>query len=102
VKLLFDQNLSPELVNRLADLFPGSEHVANIGMGGSADDEIAAHAKSAGFTVVTRILISSHILAALWNVRLSGFGCRTAALVKGTACCGVLRFVFAISVMIRI
>ncbi len=27
VKLLFDQNLSPKLVNRLADLFPGSSHV---------------------------------------------------------------------------
>jgi predicted nuclease of predicted toxin-antitoxin system len=27
MKLLFDQNLSPKLVNRLADLFPGSCHV---------------------------------------------------------------------------
>ena len=26
MKLLFDQNLSPKLVNPLADLFPGSVH----------------------------------------------------------------------------
>jgi hypothetical protein len=30
VKLLFDHHLSPTLVDRLADLFPGSEHVWNI------------------------------------------------------------------------
>jgi predicted nuclease of predicted toxin-antitoxin system len=54
VKLLFDQNLSPELAKLLADLFPESEHVANIGMGHAADDEIAAHAKRAGFVVVTK------------------------------------------------
>lgn len=27
MKLLFDRNLSPRLVNRLADLFPESTHV---------------------------------------------------------------------------
>jgi hypothetical protein len=27
VKLLFDQNVSPDLIRRLHDLFPGSEHV---------------------------------------------------------------------------
>jgi hypothetical protein len=27
VKLLFDQNVSPALVDRLVDLFPGSNHV---------------------------------------------------------------------------
>jgi len=32
VKLLFDQNLSPALVGRLGDLFPGSVHVWTIGL----------------------------------------------------------------------
>jgi len=27
MKLLFDQNLSPKLVNRLAELFPGSSQL---------------------------------------------------------------------------
>ncbi|MFB2971179.1 DUF5615 family PIN-like protein [Aerosakkonema sp. BLCC-F183] len=27
MKLLFDHNLSPRLVNRLADIFPDSNHV---------------------------------------------------------------------------
>ena len=31
MKLLFDQNLSPKLVNRLADLFPDSSHVQSVG-----------------------------------------------------------------------
>lgn len=54
MKLLFDQNLSPELVKHLADLFPESEHVENIGLGRARDGEIAAHAKAAGFVVVTK------------------------------------------------
>ncbi len=30
--LLFEQNLSPQLINRLADLFPGALHVAQVGL----------------------------------------------------------------------
>lgn len=32
MKLIFDQNLSPKLVNRLVDLFPGSSHVQTEGL----------------------------------------------------------------------
>jgi predicted nuclease of predicted toxin-antitoxin system len=35
--LLFDQNLSPRLVNRLADLFPGALHVAQVGLDRATD-----------------------------------------------------------------
>ena len=35
--LLFDQNLSPRLVNRLADVFPGALHVAQIGLDRASD-----------------------------------------------------------------
>ena len=31
--LLFDQNISPRLVERLADLYPGSVHVSALDMG---------------------------------------------------------------------
>lgn len=30
MKLLFDQNLSPRLPRRLADLYPGSDHVFEL------------------------------------------------------------------------
>lgn len=32
MKLLFDQNLLPRLVNRLADLYPDSQHVSFLGL----------------------------------------------------------------------
>ena len=32
MKLLFDQNLSPALVERLADVYPESQHLQQIGM----------------------------------------------------------------------
>ncbi|MFB2882045.1 DUF5615 family PIN-like protein [Floridanema aerugineum] len=31
MKLLFDHNLSPRLINRLADLFPNSSHLFIVG-----------------------------------------------------------------------
>jgi predicted nuclease of predicted toxin-antitoxin system len=37
MKLLFDQNISYKLVNRLADVYPGSKHVRQVGLG-EADD----------------------------------------------------------------
>lgn len=37
MKLLFDQNLSPRLVDRLADLYPHAAHVDILGLG-EADD----------------------------------------------------------------
>jgi predicted nuclease of predicted toxin-antitoxin system len=53
VKLLFDENLSRKLVTRLADLYPGSRHVNEIGLDRSPDSAIFDHAKAMGFTVVT-------------------------------------------------
>jgi predicted nuclease of predicted toxin-antitoxin system len=37
MKLLFDENLSPQLVRLLGDLFPGSVHVRDVGLK-AADD----------------------------------------------------------------
>lgn len=40
MRLLFDQNLSPRLVNRLADLYPSSQHVSFIGLDRANDRAI--------------------------------------------------------------
>ncbi|MEH2284314.1 MAG: DUF5615 family PIN-like protein [Nostoc sp.] len=37
MKLLFDENLSPNLPNRLSDLFPNSLHVRDLGMKATID-----------------------------------------------------------------
>ena len=53
MKLLLDENLSRRLVDRLADLFPGSTHVALAGLLHSPDTSIWEHAKAGDYTIVT-------------------------------------------------
>lgn len=54
MKLLFDANLSPKLVGRLGELFPGSAHVFNTGLARSTPDKkIWEYAAAEGFTIVT-------------------------------------------------
>ena len=40
MKLLFDENLSPKLPNRLSDLFPNSLHVRDVGMKATIDPTV--------------------------------------------------------------
>ena len=54
MKLLFDENLSPKLVARLADLFPDSDHVYTIGIDRSSDDDLRHYARQEAFTIVTK------------------------------------------------
>lgn len=54
MKLLFDQNLSPRLVEALVDLFPGSAHVAALELDRADDREVARFAFANGFAVVTK------------------------------------------------
>jgi predicted nuclease of predicted toxin-antitoxin system len=54
MKLLFDQNLSYKLTTVLADLYPGSNQVRQLGLDRAADDVIWNHAKADGFTIVTQ------------------------------------------------
>jgi predicted nuclease of predicted toxin-antitoxin system len=61
VKLLFDQNLSPRLANLLADAFPGSAHVDNLGLGAASDLVIWRHAVGHGFAIVTKDEDFSHL-----------------------------------------
>jgi predicted nuclease of predicted toxin-antitoxin system len=54
LKLLFDANLSPKLVDRLAELFPDSLHVFDTGLARFTPDEaIWEYARANGFTIVT-------------------------------------------------
>ena len=54
MKLLFDENLSPSLVHRLADLFPDSAHVHNLGLGQADDAPISTFARDHDYIVVTK------------------------------------------------
>jgi predicted nuclease of predicted toxin-antitoxin system len=53
VKLLFDQNLSPRLVDLLVDVFPESLHVQSAGLGRAMDEVVWRFALKHGFTIVT-------------------------------------------------
>ncbi len=53
MKLLLDENLSRRLVQRIADLFPGSSHVCKAGLLQAPDTSIWEFAKSNEFSIVT-------------------------------------------------
>jgi predicted nuclease of predicted toxin-antitoxin system len=54
LKLLFDQNLSPRLVGRLADLYPSSAHVREIGLQEAEDLEVWLFAGARGFVIASK------------------------------------------------
>jgi len=54
LKLLFDQNLAPSLVRRLAAQFPGSAHVFDIGLGTARDRDVWDFARENGFAIVSK------------------------------------------------
>jgi predicted nuclease of predicted toxin-antitoxin system len=54
MSLLFDENLSPELARRIADLFPGSTSIEVLGMRSASDEMVWNHAIAHGLAVVTR------------------------------------------------
>jgi predicted nuclease of predicted toxin-antitoxin system len=54
VKLLFDQNLSPNLVKGLADIYPNSTHVFLIGLDRSSDEIIWDYARDNDYVIVTK------------------------------------------------
>jgi predicted nuclease of predicted toxin-antitoxin system len=54
VKLLFDQNLSPSLVRRLADLCPGSSHVSFVSLERAMDEDVWTYARTHDFVIVTQ------------------------------------------------
>lgn len=54
MKLLYDENLSPALVAQLADLYRGSAHVDDLGLGRADDHQVWKHAKDNGFCIVSK------------------------------------------------
>ena len=54
MNLLFDENLSPKLIGRLNDLFPGSIHVRDIGLKSADDISIWEYAFNTKYTIVTQ------------------------------------------------
>lgn len=54
MKLLFDENLSPRLVNSMRAKFPGSTHVHTIGYGGASDVDVWSYACDGNFIIVTK------------------------------------------------
>lgn len=54
MKLLFDENLSPRLVQAVADLYPGSAHVHECGLASSSDIAIWQYALEKGFAIVSK------------------------------------------------
>lgn len=53
MRLLFDHNLSHKLVQRLADLFPGSAQTRLVGLAQAPDAAIWDHALKNGLCIVT-------------------------------------------------
>lgn len=54
MNLLFVQNLSPKLIESLADIFPNSTHVYLNGLDRATDNEVWRWAHEHGFTIVTK------------------------------------------------
>jgi predicted nuclease of predicted toxin-antitoxin system len=54
VRLLLDQNLSRQLVRALADLFPGSMHVRDVGLSRATDDAVWNYAAQHGHVIVSK------------------------------------------------
>ena len=54
MRLLFDQNLSPKLVQLLADIYPDSAHVLDIGMSDADDRAVWTFAGENGFAIVSK------------------------------------------------
>ena len=54
MKLLFDENLSPALPHRVADLFPNSVHVRDVGMKATIDPIVWGYAKDNNFMIVLK------------------------------------------------
>ena len=53
MKLLFDQNISFRVVQRLADVFPLARHVKDFGLQNATDRKILEFAGSEGYDLVT-------------------------------------------------
>lgn len=54
MKFLFDENLSHKLVRLLADIFPDSVHVRDIGLKAADDSEVWKYAQDHTFIICSK------------------------------------------------
>lgn len=54
MRLLFDENLSPRLPKRLADAYPNSSHVRDVGLRGASDEQIWIYAQAHQLSIVSK------------------------------------------------
>ena len=54
MKLLVDQNLSPQLCDRLHDIWTEVVHVREVGLAAADDSAVWAYARQHGFTIVSK------------------------------------------------
>jgi predicted nuclease of predicted toxin-antitoxin system len=99
VKLLLDENLSPRLAEALTDIYPGSNHVHQCGLGSSDDATIWEYAKTNGFIIVSkdsdfeeRSIVLGHPPKVIW-LRISNCTSAEVESVLRTAFSIVTRFV---------
>lgn len=86
MKLLFDENLSPDLPRQVADLFPSSAHIRDVGLVGGDDFAIWSLASEMDFVLVTKdddFVELSILRGAPPKIILIGLGnCRTSAIAE--------------------
>lgn len=51
---MIDQNISPRVVAALAESFPGSVHVRDLGLASASDAEIWEYAKTHGLAILSK------------------------------------------------
>jgi predicted nuclease of predicted toxin-antitoxin system len=73
MKLLLDENLAPRLAKSLANLYPGSRHVADCGLKQSSDLDVWEYARANGFVIASkdsdfeqRSLLRGHPPKVIW------------------------------------
>ena len=54
MKLLFDENLSPKLAQMLANEYPGSIHVREVGLRGAEDHQIWDYSRAHDLAIVSK------------------------------------------------
>ena len=54
MRLLFDQNLSHQLVIRLGEVFPDSQHVRDVGLADADDTSVWEFAAAGGYAIVSK------------------------------------------------
>lgn len=54
MRLLFDENLPPRLVRELADVYPDSAHVRDLGLARADDADVWSYARTHGSAIVSK------------------------------------------------